>query len=94
MNACIPAMNPFAQVPASLRRGEKPRTRIAYGQVFSRLLEEAETLRFRVISGHLWLTMEGGREDHLLTSGQTIAIEGPGRLVAEGIEDGALVEIA
>lgn len=94
MNTRIPAMNPFAQVPASLRRSKKPGTRIAYGQVFSRLLGKAETLRFRVLSGHLWLTMEGKREDHVLTSGQTLAIEGPGRLVAEGLEDGALVEVA
>ena len=53
MNACIPAMNPFAQAPASLRRGKKPHARIAYGQVFSRLLEEAEILRFHVITGPL-----------------------------------------
>jgi hypothetical protein len=94
MNATIPAMNPFARVPASFRRSKKPHARIAYGQVFSRLLEETETLRLRVVSGHLWLTMEGKREDHVLVSGQSIAVEGPGRLVAEGIEDGAVVEVA
>jgi hypothetical protein len=94
MNACIPAMNPFVQVPAAFRRGKAPSMRLAYGQVFSRLLDASETLRFRVISGHLWITMEGRREDYHLSSGEILSMDGPGRLVAEGIEDGAVVEIA
>jgi hypothetical protein len=94
MNACIPAMNPFAQVPASLRRSKAPSMRLAYGELFSRFLEASEILRFRVISGHLWITMEGRREDYHLGAGENLSIEGPGRLVAEGIEDGAVVEIA
>lgn len=93
MNACIPAMNFSAQVPTAIRGSKAARTRFAYGQVFSRLLEASEILRFRVISGNLWVTMEGSREDHLLSSGDTFAIEGPGRLVAEAIEDGAVFEI-
>lgn len=90
MNVCIPAI----KVPGSRPRQEAVRARIAYGQIFSRLLEEAEVLRFRVISGHLWVTQEGSRMDHLLVSGDSATFSGPGRLVAEGIEDGALVELA
>ena len=91
-------MNVF--IPANMKllsarpRHEAARARIAYGQIFSRLLEETEVLRFRVISGHLWVTQEGSRKDHILSAGDTKDFAGPGRLVAEGIEDGAVVELA
>ena len=91
MNVCNPAT---LKVPGARPRQEAARARIAYGQIFSRLLEEAEVLRFRMISGHLWVTQEGSRKDHLLAAGDTMAFAGPGRLVAEGIEDGAVVELA
>jgi hypothetical protein len=93
MNACIPAMNTSTRIPATSRRKGAARTRLAYGQIFSRQLQDAEALRFRIVSGHLWITMEGSREDHLLAAGDSITMAGPGRLVAEGIEDGAVVEI-
>ena len=93
MNACTPAMNISSRIPATSRRKGAARTRLAYGQIFSRRLQASEALRFRVTSGHLWITMEGSREDHLLAAGDSISMEGPGRLVAEGIEDGAVVEI-
>jgi len=48
---------------------------------------------FRVISGHLWVTQENSRDDHLMSAGDAMAFTGPGRLVAEGIEDGAVVEL-
>lgn len=94
MNACIPVMKPFIQVPTALRGSRRPSMRLAYGQLFSRFLGASEILRFRVVSGHLWITMEGRREDYHLGAGENLSIEGPGRLVAEGIEDGAVVEIA
>ena len=91
MNAFIPAAMKLSSVRP---RQDAARARIAYGQIFSRLLEEAEVLRFCVISGHLWVTQEGSRRDHLLVAGDVMSFAGPGRLVAEGIEDGALVELA
>ena len=94
MNACIPVMNISADIPAATGRKGAARTRLAYGQIFSRHLESAEALRIRVDSGHLWVTMEGSREDHLITAGETLTLQGPGRLVAEGIEDGGLIEIS
>lgn len=94
MNACIPVMNISADIPAATDRKGAARTRLAYGQIFSRHLEPAEALRIRVDSGHLWVTMEGSREDHLITAGEPLTLQGPGRLVAEGIEDGAIIEIS
>ena len=90
MNICISAM----KLPGMRPRQEAARARIPYGQIFSRLLKETEVLRFRVISGHLWVTQEGSRKDHLLVAGEFEDFAGPGRLVAEGIEDGAVVELA
>ncbi|WP_367871511.1 DUF2917 domain-containing protein [Luteolibacter sp. Populi] len=84
---------PSTTIPAEMRRREAARARIAYGQVFSRLLEDTETVSFRVISGHLWVTQENSRDDLLMSAGDAMAFTGPGRLVAEGIEDGAVVEL-
>ena len=89
MNLIIPAMN----LPGRLRRRGVARARIAYGQIFSRQLEETEVLNLRLVSGHLWVTLEGSRKDHLMVTGDAKSFAGPGRLVAEGIEDGAVVEL-
>src|SRR5687768_12714656 len=75
MNACIPVMNISADIPAATGRKGAARTRLAYGQIFSRHLEPAEALRLRVDSGHLWVTMEGSREDHLITAGEALTLQ-------------------
>ncbi len=89
MNIVIPAMN----LPERLRRRGMARARIGYGQIFSRQLEASEVLNLRLVSGHLWVTLEGSRKDHLMVAGDAKSFAGPGRLVAEGIEDGAVVEL-
>ena len=80
-------------LPGSIR---EPRTaaRLQYRGLFSRRLLEGETFRIRVLDGHLWVTLEGLREDHHLAAGQTRQFQGPGLLVAEAIEGVALFEVS
>lgn len=56
-------------------------------ETFSRRLDEGDFLRMRVISGVLWVTIEGDPEDHVLAAGDFRQFDGPGLCVVEGIED-------
>jgi hypothetical protein len=93
MNATATAMNPMSQVMPKARHDGWTRARIDRRQVFSRQIFEDEVFRIHVTSGHLWVTFEGSPEDHHLSDGDTWRFSGPGLLVAEGIEQGAVVEI-
>ncbi len=80
-------------LPGSIR---EPRTgaRLEHRGLFSRRLLEGETFRIRVLDGHLWVTLEGVREDHHLAAGEVRPFQGPGLLVAEAIQGAALFEIS
>lgn len=94
MNATATAMKSMSQAMPQARHEGWTRTQIDRRQLFSRRILEDEVFRIRVLSGHLWVTFEGSQEDYHLTEGQTRRFRGPGLLVAEGIEEGAVVEIA
>ena len=93
MTALAPVMKTGSQtLPPRLREACEGK-RIGNRQIFSRRLPEGETCRIRVLSGHLWVTFEGMQEDHHLTAGSVLQVQGPGLLVAEGIGGGAVFAI-
>lgn len=94
MTSSTHTMEAPARVLAAPRRESWVRTQLAHRQLFSRFIFEGEALRIRVVSGHLWATFEGSPEDHHLSAGDARHFRGPGLLVAEGIEQGAVFEIA
>ncbi|QJE95827.1 DUF2917 domain-containing protein [Luteolibacter luteus] len=94
MNANATAMNYMSQTASQARRESWTRTQIGRRQIFSRQILENEVFRIRVTSGHLWVTFEGSPDDHHLSDGDSRRFYGPGLLVAEGIEQGALIEIS
>lgn len=93
MNATATAMKSMSQAMPGVRHEGWTSARIERRQIFSRQIFEGEVFRIRVTSGHLWVTFEGSPDDYHLTDGDTRRFRGPGLLVAEGIEQGAVVEI-
>lgn len=94
MNATAAAMKAMSQAMPQARHEGWTRTRIGRRQLFSRRIFEGEVFRIRVLAGHLWVTFEGSRKDYHLGESEIHRFHGPGLLVAEGIEDGAVLEIA
>lgn len=94
MNATAAAMKAMSQAMPQARHEGWTRTRIERRQLFSRRIFEGEVFRIRVTSGNLWVTFEGSPDDHHLSHGDTRRFHGPGLLVAEGIEQGAVIEIS
>ena len=62
-------------------------------ETFARRLDDGESLRVRMISGTLWVTLEGDPEDHVLAGGEVRQFEGPGLCVAECIGELAEFEV-
>ncbi len=62
---------------------------LARRETFSRRLEEGDALRLRVVSGMLWVTLEGDAEDHVLEAGDFRRFDGPGLCVIEAVEGDA-----
>lgn len=93
MTALAPLMKTGSQTLPPRLREARQGERIGNRQIFSHRLRDGETCRIRVLSGHLWVTFEGMREDHHLTAGKVLQVQGPGLLVAEGIEGGAVFAI-
>ena len=94
MTTCNPVMKHSIQEAVETRRETWTRTRLARRQIFSRPIFEGEVFRIRVVTGNLWVTFEGSRDDHHLGGGDSLRFRGPGLLVAEGIEEGAVLEIS
>jgi len=67
---------------------------LVHRQIFSREVFQDEVLRIRIRKGHLWVTFEGLSDDFHLKEGDIHRFHGPGLLVAEGIEGGAVFEIS
>lgn len=70
-----------------------PTVQLPRGGIFSTPLENGERLNVMVISGHVWITMEGDAQDYILASEQEHEFSGPGLLVIEGLEQGARILI-
>jgi hypothetical protein len=94
MNATATAMKSMSQAMPRARHEGWTSAQIERRQIFSRQIFEDEVFRIRVTSGHLWVTFEGSPDDHHLSDGNSRRFHGPGLLVAEGIEQGAVVEIS
>lgn len=94
MTTFTPVMKHSIQEAVETPRETWTRTLLARRQIFSRPLSGDEAFRIRVVTGNLWVTFEGSRDDHHLGEGKALRFRGPGLLVAEGIEDGAVVEIS
>jgi len=93
MNSSISTVKAPSGLQAVARREQWTRTRLESRRIFSRAIFDAEVFRIRMISGHLWVTFEGAENDHLMAAGDLLRFQGPGLLVAEGIEGGAVFEI-
>ncbi len=89
MTSCPTLVKSTARDTSSSLRGASVRQPLGSRQTIARTLAEGEILRVRVFSGHLWVTLEGHADDHLLAAGDLRQFTGPGRLVAEGIGHGA-----
>lgn len=44
--------------------------------------------KIHCLGGSLWITRDGGGEDLILTTGQTLELDGGGRAVIEALEEG------
>lgn len=70
-----------------------PTMQLLRGCVFSKPLEKGESVSVTVTSGHVWITMEGDAQDHVLTVHERLEFAGPGLLVFEGLEQGARIQL-
>lgn len=94
MIATTPVMNSYAKGVQDTPRQPWWPAELTHRQIFSRQIFEDEVLRIRVRKGHLWVTFEGSSDDFHLKEGDIHRFHGPGLLVAEGIEGGAVFEIS
>lgn len=62
-------------------------------RVLSCQLEPGERVVVRVKHGHAWATLEGDREDYVIAEGDPRAFSGPGLLVVQALEPGAVAQI-
>jgi len=53
---------------------------------YSRVVSSPDLVgsRIRCLSGHLWVTVQGEGEDHILNPGQSLAIGNPGKVIIGG----------
>lgn len=63
------------------------------GGFLVRDLEAGEQADIRVLSGHLWVTVEGDARDYVLEAESRRSFAGPGRLMAEALEGPAEIVI-
>ncbi|RYD22354.1 MAG: DUF2917 domain-containing protein [Verrucomicrobiaceae bacterium] len=91
MISCPTIMEISDRDPRVSRRAAQ--TDLAARETFARRLEEGEFLRMRVVSGMLWVTLEGDPEDHVLAAGDFRQFDGPGLCVMESIDGGAQFEM-
>jgi hypothetical protein len=57
-----------------------------------RVLTAAEAGGVRILSGEVWLTRHGDRDDHILRQGDSMRIEGPGGVLVGALTP-ALIEV-
>lgn len=91
MISCPPLMEISATDPRVFRRAIF--VRLGPRETHPRRLEAGESVRVRVDSGQLWVTLEGYPDDHVLVAGDFQQFRGPGLWVAEGIGEGAEFEV-
>lgn len=90
--ASLPSVDEAARAGGTGPSGEAAAS-AGGARVLSYRLDAEERVVVRVKHGHAWATLEGDPEDYVIAEGEPRAFIGPGLLVVQGLEPGAVAQI-
>jgi hypothetical protein len=62
-----------------------PALALRKSETHSFTLAAEEGAEVHAATGRFWITLEGDREDYVVSAGETMLLEGPGLVVLEGL---------
>lgn len=90
-----PSLRQTPRVPAAFIGTKAPAvpSRLPARATRSLRLGTGESAELRLHTGHAWITMENDPFDYAATAGEVLRFSGPGLLVVEALEAGAVFSV-